>query len=304
MVKKKENTPKEPTGTESSTWKTILDSLRRGAAETIPDSLAPAEREKKVRRKHTAYRSQHGRKLRRRTTSKHRHDHLHIHVHLSKTSHSQPSAADLHGQPLAVTSHGRRLQAMPHGGHSHTEMSNNQTTESATGSGLAIPADQVQARLETMRATAEMNRPVIPQPSTAGALYFNGDNVMKFLKSFERMVKTYGAKQPIDNFVEEVSHYCVDDIVEEVRLLNGYAENNWKVFCESMETRYALRDSEQAKYSFSYLRTAAEEHKPVVLTMWNYYTRYSVAVRKMKKKRLITDRELVTLFISGLGKEQ
>ncbi|TGZ76143.1 hypothetical protein EX30DRAFT_375782 [Ascodesmis nigricans] len=144
----------------------------------------------------------------------------------------------------------------------------------------------------------------MPQPLTAGAPSFNGRNVTKFLQNFKRMVKTYGSKQPLDSFIEELPDYCTDDIAEEVRLLKGYSEGNWKVFRQSMETRYALRDSEQAKYSITYLRTAADEYKQGILTMRDYYTRYSIAVGKMKRKGLITDRELVTLFISGLSKEQ
>ncbi|TGZ78961.1 hypothetical protein EX30DRAFT_350672 [Ascodesmis nigricans] len=124
---------------------------------------------------------------------------------------------------------------------------------------------------------AEMNKQVMPQPSTAGASSFNGSNVTKFLQNFERI---------------------------EVRLLKGYAENNWQVFRESMETRYVHRDPEQAKFTITYLRTAAEGHYQGKLTMRDYYTRYAVAAGKMERKGLMTDRELVTLFISGLGKEQ
>ncbi|TGZ76377.1 hypothetical protein EX30DRAFT_352665 [Ascodesmis nigricans] len=119
-------------------------------------------------------------------------------------------------------------------------MSNNQITGLATGLRLIIPANQVQALEETMKAMAEMNRPVMPQLSTTGASYFNSNNVMKFLKSFERMVKTYGTKQPVENFSEEVPDYYIDNIPEDVQLLNGYIENNWKVFRKFMETSSRL----------------------------------------------------------------
>ncbi|TGZ76977.1 hypothetical protein EX30DRAFT_375070 [Ascodesmis nigricans] len=107
----------------------------------------------------------------------------------------------------------------------------------------------------------------MPQPSTASTPSFNGRNVTKFLQNFERMVKTYGSKQPFDSFVEELPDYCTDDITDEVRLLKGYAKGNWKLFRQLMETRYALRYFEQVKYSITYLCTAADKYKQGMLTM-------------------------------------
>ncbi|TGZ76131.1 hypothetical protein EX30DRAFT_379485 [Ascodesmis nigricans] len=148
---------------------------------------------------------------------------------------------------------------------------------------------QLQTLMEVIKAVAEANRPIMPQASTAGAPSFNGCNVTKFLQNFERMVKMYGSKQPLDSFIEELLDYCTDDIADEVRLLKVYAEGNWKVFRQSMETRYALHDSEQAKYSIRYLCTAADEYKHGIQTMRDYYMPYLIAAGKVKRKWLITD---------------
>ncbi|TGZ80450.1 hypothetical protein EX30DRAFT_379457 [Ascodesmis nigricans] len=261
---------------------------------------------------YTCHRHERQHRLRKRGRKvSHYHEHIHIHVHIPATEHNTEEATEAdHSTDTTeaeAKANGRRTET--HKGLNGTEANNGTDTSGkmtdryqTEHEGWATP--RLQMLIEVIKAVAEANRPIMLQPLTAGAPSFNGRNVTKILQNFERMVKTYGSKQPLDSFIEELPDYCTNDIAEEVRLLKGYSEGNWKVFRQSMETRYALRDSEQAKYSITYLRTAADEYKQGILTMRDYYTRYSIAAGKMKRKGLITDQELVTLFNSGLSKEQ
>jgi hypothetical protein len=77
----------------------------------------------------------------------------------------------------------------------------------------------------TASPVTNIYRPVILRPNEPGAPHFNGENVSEFLEEWGFFCEDYGYKDPLK--CTRLPAYCDGDIGDNVKLLPGYAAEDW-----------------------------------------------------------------------------
>ena len=140
-------------------------------------------------------------------------------------------------------------------------------------------------------------RPVILRPNEPGAPHFNGEDVSEFVDEWGFFCDDYGCSNQLK--CSRLPSYCDKDIGDNIKLLDGFATENWVTFCSSLKDLYWQHDKPK--------NTTAELNKLIkdssTLDLNIYILKYASITETLVAKGALSTLDRVNRLMDGLPED-
>jgi hypothetical protein len=140
-------------------------------------------------------------------------------------------------------------------------------------------------------------RPVVLRPNQPGSPHFDGNNVSEFLEEWSFFCEDYGLS---DKFkCTRLPTYCDKDIGDNVRLLRGYASEDWATLCAGLKDLYWQHD--KPKNTTFALNKLIKDAPAMDLNV--YVLKYTAITETLVAKGALSTLDRVNRLMDGLPED-
>jgi hypothetical protein len=140
-------------------------------------------------------------------------------------------------------------------------------------------------------------RPVVLRPNQPGSPHFDGNNVSEFLEEWSFFCEDYGLS---DKFkCTRLPTYCDKDIGDNVRLLRGYASEDWATLCAGLKDLYWQYD--KPKNTTFALNKLVKDAPTMDLNV--YVLKYTAITETLVAKGALSTLDRVNRLMDGLPED-
>ena len=96
---------------------------------------------------------------------------------------------------------------------------------------------------------------LLPMPGSGAISWFDGHNVTEYMEWWNMIADM--AKLTDSVRILTFQRYCAQQIKDEVRSLDGYEDQDWKVFSDAILKEYKAQDAVDRYITLGYLKSLA-----------------------------------------------